>query len=306
MRRTRSTCVIFLTALALAASFSAAPPAATAAPSAAEYGVILNLSGRQRMLTQRMCKEMMLIGLDVDRAENLMALEETASLFATTLTGLRKGSSRLGLPATTSKPVLAQLDKIDARWKRFDAIVQAVLESGQVDKPQAALIARENLPLLEECDTAVKMWEKEAQASGMKAHPTMATVINVSGRQRMLSQKMTKEYFLIAYGCEAEVNRKHLVETMKQFQKALTGLESGDKDLGLPATTDSATKIELLKVKKTWRLFRPYLDNAAKEGFEITEDDLFDATEMSDTLLAQMNKVVKLYEAAASKGAKGQ
>ena len=301
MRFVSIACVLFLSALVFAAGNSSAAAEPKEGPTAAEHGVILNLSGRQRMLTQRMTKEMLLIALEVDQVENVMRLEETATLFASTLHGLRKGSKRLGLPATTSKPILAQLDKIDAHWKRFDTIVQSVLECGQVDRKQAALVADENLPLLEDCDKAVQLYEEAAKVSGLKSDPTLAHAINLSGRQRMLSQKMSKEYCMVALGLDVESNRKNLVATATLFQKTLLGLVNGDKSLGLSPVKEPAIKTQLERVKKQWRLFRPYLDNAAKEGWEITDVDLLDVADMNVTLLAEMNQAVKLYETATVK-----
>ena len=301
MRFVSVACVLFLSALLFAAGIPPAAAEPSEGPTAAEHGVILNLSGRQRMLTQRMTKEMLLVALEVDQVENVMRLEETATLFAATLHGLRNGSKRLGLPGTTAKPILAQLDKIDARWKRFDTIVQAVLECGQVDRKQAALIADENLPLLEECDKAVQLYEEAAKVSGLKSDPTLAHAINLSGRQRMLSQKMSKEYCLVALGLDVETSRKNLSATAALFQKTLLGLVNGDKSLGLSPAKEPAIKTQLERVKKQWRLFRPYLDNAAKEGWEITDVDLLDVADMNTKLLAEMNQAVKLYETATVK-----
>jgi len=79
-------------------------------PSAAEYGVVLNLSGKQRMLSQKMSKEVMLINLDYKKDINLENLKKTVSLFDKTLKGLRDGDESLGLPPTTSRRILRQID----------------------------------------------------------------------------------------------------------------------------------------------------------------------------------------------------
>ncbi len=57
------------------------------------------------------------------------------------------------------------------------------------------------------------------------------TVINLAGKQRMLTQKMSKEVFLLSAGSNT---RGALLKTMALFEKTLTGLVHGDKKMGLP------------------------------------------------------------------------
>ena len=121
-----------------------------AGPTSAEYGVVLNLSGKQRMLTQKMSKEVMLVALSVDTAANVANLQKTSSLFDKTLKGLRNGSGELRLPATSSKRILRQLDKIDQIWAGFYPAVKEVISRGSASKAQVAQIA-ENQALMVMC-----------------------------------------------------------------------------------------------------------------------------------------------------------
>ena len=73
---------------------------------AKEYAVVINLSGRQRMLTQKMSKEMLLVASGVEAEKNRGALKKSAALFDTTLKGLIKGSKELGIPPTQNKSTL--------------------------------------------------------------------------------------------------------------------------------------------------------------------------------------------------------
>lgn len=72
----------------------------------------------------------------------------------------------------------------------------------------------------------------------LKAQQSDSTVINVAGRQRMLSQKLTKEILLLA---TAETPRASIVikdrlkETLSLWQLSHNALQQGDVELGLPA-----------------------------------------------------------------------
>ena len=60
-----------------------------------------------------------------------------------------------------------------------------------------------------------------------------AVGVNISGRQRMLSQKMSKEALAISAGINEEANRASLGKTHALFQKSHSGLIKGDAALGL-------------------------------------------------------------------------
>ena len=87
-----------------------------AAISIKEYAVIINLAGRQRMLTQKMSKEMFMIAKGVDADANRENLKKTAALFDTTLKGLINGDSSTGLPATTNATTLKTMQKVQGMW----------------------------------------------------------------------------------------------------------------------------------------------------------------------------------------------
>ncbi len=131
-------------------------------PTSAEYGVVLNLSGKQRMLTQKMSKEVMLIALNVDAAKNVKNLAATSALFDKTLKGLRAGDAELKLPSTESKRILRQLNNIDALWQSFYPPIQKIIADKAVTDEQVATVATDNLPLLKQMNKCVKLYEKEA------------------------------------------------------------------------------------------------------------------------------------------------
>ena len=107
--------ILFLPALMLVSLFVFfdVAPAFAADPTAAEYGVVLNLSGKQRMLTQKMSKEIVLIAMGHETGTNVQNLKATADLFDKTLKGLRNGDAGLQLVPTSNPRILRQLDKVE-------------------------------------------------------------------------------------------------------------------------------------------------------------------------------------------------
>ena len=156
-----------LSGAALAAALAFALPATTAlaeGPTAAEYGTVLNLAGRQRMLTQKMSKEFLLVAYGHEADANRLSLLETSGLFDQTLNGLFNGDDVLDLPGNPSATVRAQLDVVKGLWTAMQPIVEAGSAAGSTISPdQIASVAEKNLPLLKEMNKAVGMYEAESK-----------------------------------------------------------------------------------------------------------------------------------------------
>jgi hypothetical protein len=277
------------------------PSICLAVPTAAEYGVVLNLSGKQRMLSQKMSKEAMLIALDVDTEKNLDNLAKTAALFDKTLKGLRNGDADLRLPPTTSDRILRQLDKSAEAWTEYHKIIQEILAKKSVSPEQVKAIAAQNLLVLKEMNNCVKLYENDASQSGLKADPELAVTINLSGKQRMLSQKMSKEFLLIAYGQDVEDNRLNLLETYTLFERTLKGLLDGDETLGLPGTKQEPIRQQLQTVQKLWQPFKTQMESGVDTKDAISREMIAKVAENNLPLLQEMNKAVEMYEQEAAK-----
>ena len=270
-------------------------------PSAAEYGAVLNLAGKQRMLSQKMSKEVLLIHLNHETEKQLANLKATAALFHKTLNGLRDGDKALGLPATSSRRILRQIDKkIHPAWDLLYLHIKRILDTKRVTPDQLEAIARLNPVLLSEMNKCVKLYEREAAKTGLKSDPSLAVTINLSGKQRMLTQKMSKEFLLIASRHQVEENRLNLQETYGLFERTLKGLLDGDPTLDLTGTKDPAIQTQLKKVQTLWEAFKPLVEPAAQTKHDITADQIARVAELNLPLLTEMNTAVKMYERLAS------
>ncbi|HHB93200.1 MAG TPA: hypothetical protein ENK59_08330, partial [Thioploca sp.] len=190
--------------------------AANAAISKQDMANTINKAGKQRMLTQKMTKEVLFIALNVDVEMNRDELESTIELFDKTLQGLINGDSYLGLVATKNADILAKLKQVESLWKHFQENLNAVQE-GNLSPNILAIISEQNIPLLHKMDEAVKTYEKEG---GSIFEPNLAKIINKAGKQRMLIQKMTKELLLIAKKIDLAANKTNLANSVFEFETA--------------------------------------------------------------------------------------
>jgi nitrate/nitrite-specific signal transduction histidine kinase len=246
-----------------------------------QSGVVINLAGKQRMLTQKMSKEALFAAKGVDVDTNIGNLKKTAALFDKTLKGLVAGDSSLNLPKTENKDILGQLKTVSDLWSSFKGDIDKVT-SGKTDKATLGAIAKGNIPLLKNMNKAVQMY---AKASGSKLDPNMAKKINVAGRQRMLTQKMTKELLLIANGIDADANKGNIKKTATLFDTTLSDLIGNCKNAGI--------KTQFESVKKLWADYSTIINSA-----DTSDGALKKAEKLNMTLLKESNKAVKMLESS--------
>ncbi len=118
---------------------------------------VINLAGRQRMLSQKITKDALALALqEVDPVEIL----STVTLFDRVIEGFINGDRELGIKPVKDAEIIAQLRNIEKIWKPFKADIEKLVEiSGEANKHLGYILAN-NLPLLKEMNTAVKMYEK--------------------------------------------------------------------------------------------------------------------------------------------------
>ncbi len=127
--------------------------------------------------------------------------------------------------------------------------------------------------------------------------------INLAGRQRMLSQKMTKEMLFFKNG---NFSADKVTLTVTIFNETLNSLLNGGKaplDLKrskfvkLPGTSSEAVKKQLIKVKSIWIPFKgnlkKFLKNKNPNSLEYIKKN-------NVTLLSEMNKAVFLMTQASA------
>lgn len=245
--------------------------------------VILNLAGKQRMLSQKMSKEAFAVSQGNEKVE---VLAKTKNLFDKTLKGLISGDSGLGLPRAEDKDFIGQLQKVISIWEPFKKVMNTVIDNSKKVNNAVQFINENNLPLLKEMNIAVGMMEN----AGLPAN-----VINLAGRQRMLSQKIAKEANELNQGV---IGKKILEKTISTFDKTLKGLISGDESLGLPAMQNEMILSQLRSVVSLWEGFKFNLNILLSESEKINSA-LSYIKDHNIELLKNMNQGVKVYENVA-------
>lgn len=281
-------------ALALtAANFGASSPAVAQKKKDINYEHIINLAGMQRMITQQLSKETILVAMGVDSATHTQKIKASHGLFDRTLKGLRTGDVALQLPPTRNPKILANLDRVEELWSLFDSALQEAMATGAVSRASVAIVADLSVPLMKAMHETVQEYKREA--AGEDLFSMMAVAVDTGSYQRMLTQKMAKEFLLVAYGHDVRKNRESLKVSMKEFESTLASMIDGNFEVRLLPAPTPAIRQQLRKVQAMWDRFRPLMEGATAGG-KITSKQILRATELNLTLLGEMNRAVQMYE----------
>jgi hypothetical protein len=160
----------------------------------------INKAGRQRMLTQRMVKAYCQIGLGVNTDDATEQLAQSAPLFDSQLAELKRSA--------TSDRVLSALADVEAQWRPFrEIVIKPYSRAG------AQRLKDTNESLLQSAHRVVVLLEEQ---SGLN----IGRLVNISGRQRMLSQRIAKFYMLRELGFGDPEITSGLEQAMVDFKKA--------------------------------------------------------------------------------------
>jgi len=243
-------------------------------------GTVMNMAGRQRMLSQKMSKEVMALLQGKAEATEVIA---TATLFDKSLTALISGNVELGIPRTKEPEIQAQLGKVKGMWRKFEEQLVGLVDHADKRAEHYTYVSGRNEELLREMNKAVGLINK----GGLSTH-----TLNLAGRQRMLSQKMTKEVMALDNGVGSE---KKTLATVMLFDKILNGLLRGDKDLELTALKKSAIVAQLSRVEGLWKPFKKNLEGLIEQIHSIEESRSYILSN-NVPLLKEMNKGVGMFE----------
>ena len=219
----------------------------------------IDRAGLQRMLTQRMLKSYCQLGQDQFYAKPDEVLKNSVTRFEQGLVELKQFNFVKG--------VKKSLKHINAIWPNYKMII-------------TAKATKENTPdLVSFNEKLLALSHKVVLALTTESGQESAKIVSISGRQRMLTQRIELYYLLRDWGFTNEAYIKTLTNSRKDFSEGLTYLNSY-------ANNTDKIKGLLRKVKTSFTLFEHSLDE---------KNNAFLVHLTVGQLLKQMNEATNLY-----------
>jgi len=156
-------------------------------------GLVINLAGRQRMLSQKMSKELFAFAVTIDtkaKGKLFSGTNNTIKVFDVTLSALTdSGKAPLSFDLEgeyavcpkASEPAFSQLGKVKTMWQDFSSHMVKALSEDKDAARSVAFIKDNNLSLLKEMNKAVVMLQKisEKKVRRLILFQTVGLIIGV-------------------------------------------------------------------------------------------------------------------------------
>ena len=253
----------------LALSYLPASRAAVASSGTITLSAAINKVGRLRMLSQRVAKAWLMLELAVLPDRGRAILNQSIDIFETQLVELGTLT-----PTDEVKRTLAQLGK---EWRAYKAVLGTA--------PSAAGAAR----LFETNEKVLALAHGLTQSYEKIASTQAGRLVNIAGRQRMLSQRMAKFYLFRQSGVNAAADQAELDKARQEFAAAHSTLLAAPQNTG-PIRT------ELELVGQQWMFFQNALDT---QDLADRQRAAANVATSSERILEQMESAVSLYERLA-------
>lgn len=225
----------------------------------------INKAGRQRMLSQRIVKLYCQVGQQILVEKSRKQLLESVDMFEGQLLELKQFA-----PNQETQIAVA---KMEALWVPFKEVV-----TGKPTKEGGLKLVGMSEELLQATHRTTMLLQ---DAAGTQA----GRLVNVSGRQRMLSQRMAKFYMQKRRGFTGSEVTDGLEQARNEFKGALQELTAS------PQNTP-AIKKELELARMQWIFFENAL---SQDGRQDTASAVNVATS-SERILEVMDRVTGMYE----------
>jgi len=228
----------------------------------------VNQAGRQRMLTQRIVKAYCQIGLEVAPQASRRQIDASVTLFEAQLTELRELAS--------NRETHAAIDEVERLWRPFKAVA-----TGPVHRAGAQQLMHASEDLLRAANDLTSLME-------VRSGNAIGHLVNISGRQRMVSQRLAKLYMLQSWGFDSPELRGEMSAAAALFENVLVELQQAAEN-----TESIRSQIEAASLH--WEWFRNVLELQGDPDYRQL------VAEASESVLESMERVTALYQERGSR-----
>jgi hypothetical protein len=223
---------------------------------------LLNLAGKQRMLSQRIAKDYLYIGKNIAKSKANRELKESMKSFL-----------------LAHKRLVSSIDNSEIK----NLLEFVALSSGEFKDTSEKAFSLDNAQLI--LDLSESMLEGsqyvfDSLKNSLKIKES--DIIATAAKQRMLSQRIAKYYISYQSGIKDRNSVEMMRETVKQFGDNLNTLIKN-------STNTKEINHKLAEINRLWKIVHKFYINIEKGGLPLI---VFNTT---DNITKKMDEITKLY-----------
>jgi nitrate/nitrite-specific signal transduction histidine kinase len=226
----------------------------------------INKAGRERMLSQRMAKAYFQMGLNVDVERSRAVMDGSIALFDRQLVELKNYAPTPEIKET--------YQKLERSWLAYKDVLIGSAASQTNGKK-----------VLELSDEVLALAQQGTVQLEQHARSSSARLVNVAGRQRMLSQRLAKFYQAAAWNVGGTQASSEAERTRKEFEEGL-------QELNGASVNTPAINAELQLLSQQWYFF----DSALKQRTSTDRNLQLNVATTSERILQLTENIAGLYE----------
>lgn len=257
----------------------------------------INFSGKLRMLSQRIPSAACHFNRGIETAGAGALLDGATAEFEQILTALEFGDEDLNvINPETRRKTLASIHALRELWEPFKAAADAVT-AGTAGEAEFDYLLNQNMAVLGAAQLLVEELVKQYSNPNAATRSSLM-LIDISGRQRMLTQKMSKETCIIGSAYQTPETRSNLEGTTQIFEASLEALRFGMPAVGIGPPPNPEIAQALDDVLENWTRVKPLIMEVTVSGALDDADHAVKFVGLNATM-ANMNTVVGMYAGAA-------
>ena len=220
----------------------------------AEKHKVLNYLFKQRMRTQLIARDALLISIDFNSTHYQKEILESANAFNENFFKFIKSTEEINQAKKLYPDFAKKVNDLNQTWLKFYESVKKISKNSK-DKKSMEYIENNNLRLLDDISYIFTSFMNSYQSTD-KLEASMAHIKSVLfgqvGKPRLYMNEMVKDKLSIEENIHKEKSEEDIKDDILKMDKLMNALKNGDKELELSGTEDRAILEKLAISQKLW------------------------------------------------------
>ena len=261
----------------------------------AENKKVLNYAFKQRMRTQWMSRDALLISMDFNCNFYQKEILVNADLFNENFNNLINSKEDIKKAEKRDPNFAKKIEEVKEIWLTFYDSIKKISKDSK-DKNALKFIVENNMKLLDGIayifTNFIKSYQSTNKLEASMEHIKSMLYTQV-GKPRMYINKLVKERLLIEQNINAKDNQNSFNQSVKDMDRLMKALKDGDKKLELQGTEDG--KI-LEKLSVSQKILEEVKSLATKD--KLNKKEWSKLIEKNEKFIKAQTEVVKLTRAS--------